>query len=119
MGASEDIDGMIAELGDWRGELVAKLRKAIGAASPELSEGWKWGTPVWSIGKANVVAVGAFKEHVKVNFFRGAHLDDPDGLFNAGLDAKESRSIDMRQGEKVNDGALKRLVRAAAAQATA
>jgi hypothetical protein len=119
LGASDQIDEMISGLDDWRGVLLAKLRTTINAAAPELSEGWKWGTPVWAAGKANVVGLAAFKQHVKINFFNGAQLDDPAGLFNAGLDAKTSRSIDVRQGEKLNDAALKRLIRAAAGQASA
>jgi hypothetical protein len=114
MTASDNIDDMIAGLTDWRGPLLARLRKTINAAAPQLDESWKWGTPVWSAGKANVVGLAAFKEHVKVNFFRGAHLDDSAGLFNAGLDARDSRSIDLRQGEKLDEAAFKRLVRAAA-----
>ena len=108
------ITNHIAELADWRGKLVARLRKLILAADPDIVEEWKWGTPVWSH-KGNVVAVGAFQDHVKINFFKGASLPDPHGLFNAGLDAKATRAIDLYEGDKINESALKELVRAAVA----
>jgi hypothetical protein len=104
----------IAELADWRGKLLARLRQLILEADPALTEEWKWGTPVWSR-KGNVVAVGAFKDHLKINFFKGASLEDPKGLFNAGLDAKATRAIDLFEGDKINEGALKELVREAVA----
>ena len=111
-GPSQQINSYIAELDDWRGKLLTRLRKLILAAAPELAEEWKWGTPVWSH-KGNVVAVGAFADHVKLNFFKGASLEDPNGLFNAGLDAKATRAIDVHQGDKLNEAALKKLIRAA------
>jgi hypothetical protein len=114
MDASEQITMHIKALGGWRGKMLAQLRKLIGAASPDLVEDWKWNTPVWSH-KGNVVAVGAFADHVKVNFFKGASMDDPKGLFNAGLEAKASRAIDIHEGDHLNEEALKRLVRAAVA----
>jgi len=104
----------ISELADWRGKLVARLRKLILAADPDIVEEWKWGTPVWSH-KGNVVAVGAFQDHVKINFFKGASLPDPHGLFNAGLEAKATRAIDLYEGDKLNEPALKELTRAAIA----
>lgn len=104
----------IAGLGDWRGELVTRLRAIIRDADPDLVEEWKWDTPVWAR-KGNVVAAGVFKDHVKLNFFKGAVLDDPQGLFNSGLDAKASRTIDFRQGDGVDEAALKALVREAVA----
>jgi len=109
---SEEIDNMIEGLPDWRGQKLAGLRKLINDADPALKEGWKWGTPVW-IGKGNVVALGAFQEHVKVAFFNGASLEDPSGLFNASLDAKDSRSIDLRENESIDEEALQSLIRAA------
>ena len=109
---SEHIDQAIQELSDWRGELIARLRRLIQDAVPEITEEWKWDTPVWSF-KGNVVAAGAFKDHVKLNFFKGASLDDPKGLFNAGLEAKASRSIDFSEGDAIDEEALKDLVRAA------
>jgi hypothetical protein len=108
------ITNHIAELADWRGKLVARLRKLILAADPDISEEWKWGTPVWSR-QGNVVAVGAFQDHVKINFFKGAALPDPHGLFNAGLEAKAMRAIDLHAGDRLNEPALKELVRAAVA----
>ena len=106
------ITGYITALGDWRGLMLAKLRMIIREASPVLSEEWKWGSPVWTH-NGLVCAASAFKDHVKVNFFRGASLKDPTGLFNAGLDAKTMRSVDLHQGDKID--ALKALVRAAVA----
>ena len=108
------IDDHIAALGDWRGELMAQLRRLILEADPRISEQWKWNTPVWAH-DGLVCAVAAFQAHVKLNFFKGASLDDPDGLFNAGLDAKATRSIDFRQGDRVDAPALIDLVRAAIA----
>jgi hypothetical protein len=101
-------------MGDWRGKMIARLRKLILEAAPDLTEEWKWDTPVWSH-KGNVVAAGVFKDHVKLNFFKGASLEDPNGLFNAGLDAKATRAIDLAEGEKINETALKELVRTAVA----
>ena len=111
---SQQIDKHIDELGDWRGTLLARLRKLILEAAPELSEEWKWDTPVWSY-KGNVVAGGTFKDHIKLNFFKGAALKDPSSLFNAGLDAKTTRGIDIYEGHNVDETALKVLVREAVA----
>jgi hypothetical protein len=115
--ASQQIDNYINGLTDWRGRMIARLRKLILEAAPELTEEWKWDTPVWSY-KGNVVAAGVFKDHVKLNFFKGASLDDPQGLFNAGLDAKATRAVDIAEGEEINEPALKDLVRAGVAQNT-
>src|SRR6267142_2754727 len=114
MNASEQITNRINELADWRGKTLARLRKLILEAAPGIVEEWKWSTAVWSH-NGNVVAVGAFQDHVKVNFFKGASLNDPHGLFNAGLDAKATRAIDIHEGERINEAALKNLVRAAVA----
>lgn len=114
MDTSQLIDNRIAELADWRGQRLAELRTLIRGAAPEMVEEWKWDTPVWS-SNGNVVAFGAFKDHVKLNFFHGALLDDPQHLFNAGLEAKATRAIDFYEKDKVNETALKDLVRAAAA----
>ncbi len=111
---TQQITGYITALGDWRGTMLAGLRKIILDASPELSEEWKWGSPVWTH-NGLVCAASAFKDHVKVNFFKGASLEDPKGLFNAGLDGKTMRSIDFRHGAKVDAAALKVMVRAAVA----
>jgi hypothetical protein len=114
MDASELINKRIEELTDWRGVMLAKLRKLIREAAPELTEEWKWDTPVWSY-NGNVVAVGAFKDYLKVNFFKGALLKDPGKLFNSGFEAKATRTIDIRENDKINEGAFKELVRAAVA----
>jgi len=113
MEPSELIDQKIASYGDWRGELFSRLRALVNAADPSLIEDWKWGTAVW-VNKGTVCAVNGFKDHVKMNFFKGASLPDPNGLFNAGLDAKTMRSIDFFHGDPVNEAALSDLVRAAA-----
>jgi hypothetical protein len=114
MNASEQIMSHINELSGWRGKMLARLRKVIHDAAPVLVEEWKWNTPVWSH-NGNVVAAGAFEDHVKVNFFKGASLSDPKGLFNGGLEAKASRAIDIHEGHALNEAALKNLVRAAVA----
>jgi len=111
---SQHIDKVIKDLPDWRGKMIARLRKLIHDASSELTEDWKWDTPVFAY-KGNVVAAGVFKDHVKLNFFKGASLADPQKLFNAGLDAKASRSIDFVEDSKIDEAALKDLIRAAVA----
>lgn len=113
MNASEQIDKHIADLGDWRVELISRLRKLIHEADPEITEEWKWNTPVFSH-KGMVCAVGAFKDHVKINFFKGATLPDPHSLLNAGFESKLHRAIDFSEGDKINEAALKDLVREAA-----
>ena len=112
---SQLITKRIAELADWRGKMLARLRKLILEADPDIVEAWKWDTPVWTH-NGNVVAVGAFEDHVKVNFFKGASLNDPQGLFNAGLEAKATRAIDIQEGDDIEEAALKDLIRAAVAQ---
>ena len=114
MNASEQIDNRIAELDDWRGKRMAQLRRIIHEAAPEIVEEWKWDTPVFSQ-NGNVVAAGTFQDHVKLNFFKGAALEDPNHLFNAGLEAKTTRAIDFHEGDKIDEKALKTLVRAAVA----
>jgi hypothetical protein len=111
---SELISNQIDELADWRGKLLAQLRQLILDATPDLTEEWKWGTAVW-VHRGNLVAAGAFKDHVKLNFFEGASLDDPSKFFNAGLEAKATRAIDFHEGDGINAAALKELVRAAVA----
>jgi hypothetical protein len=114
MNPSERIDKQIAELAGWRGQVVARLRKLILEADPDITEEWKWDTAVWSH-KGLVCAVGAFKETVKMNFFQGAFLEDSHKLFNAGLDAKKTRAIDFHEGDTVDESALKDLIRTAVA----
>jgi hypothetical protein len=113
--ASALIDDRIKELGDWRGKMLAKLRKIILAADPEIVEEWKWrGTPVWSHG--GIVCTGeTYKAVVKMTFAKGASLPDPAGLFNSSLDGNVRRAIDIREGDKVDVTALKDLIRAAVA----
>jgi len=113
MTPSERIDRMIAELADWRGKTFAVIRKAILAADREIIEEWKWmGSPVWSRGGIIAVA-NPHKGKVKLTFDHGARLPDPDKLFNAGLEGNQRRAIDFFEGDKVNERALKALVRAA------
>jgi hypothetical protein len=113
MNPSERIDRLIAELRDWRGETFAALRKAILASDREIIEEWKWmGTPVWS--REGIIALAnAHKKWVKLTFANGAHLPDPDKLFNAGLEGNMRRAIDLFEGDKINERALKNLIRAA------
>ena len=112
MSPSEQITQKIASYTDWRGPVLARLRKLIQEANPKLKEEWKWSSPVWS-SDGLVCSIGAFKDHVKINFFQGAALKDPKGLFNAGLDAKATRAIDIREGDKIDEAAIKGLVKAA------
>ncbi len=114
MNPSERIDKQIAELADWRGQMVAQLRTLILEADPDITEEWKWDTAVWSH-QGLVCAAATFKKTVKMNFFQGALLEDSHKLFNAGLDAKKTRSIDFREGDAVDETALKDLIRAAVA----
>jgi hypothetical protein len=111
--ASALIDELIKELGDWRGKTLAKVREIIHEADPEIVEEWKWmGSPVWS--HDGIIAVGnAHKDKVKLTFSHGAILPDPDRLFNAGLEGNAWRAIDFFEGDKINERALKNLVRAA------
>jgi hypothetical protein len=113
MNPSQRIDQMIAELTDWRGKIFAGIRKSILAADREIIEEWKWmGSPVWS--RDGMIAVAnAHKGKVKLTFAHGASVPDPDKLFNAGLEGNMRRAIDFLEGDKVNERALKNLVRAA------
>src|SRR6202163_4622257 len=113
--ASRLIDARIQELSDWRGEMLSRLRSLIKQADPKVVEEWKWrGTPVWS--HDGLICTGeTYKNVVKMTFARGASLDDPSRLFNSSLDGRVRRAIDFREGEKVNEKALKTLIRAAVA----
>ncbi len=118
--ASAFIDAKINELGDWRGKMLAKMRAIIHKADPEILEEWKWvkptspGTPVWSHG--GIVCTGeTYKNAVKMTFAKGAALEDPSGLFNSSLDGNTRRAIDIHEGDKVDEAALKDLIRAAVA----
>ncbi len=107
------IDEKIKELGDWRGKMLAKVRGIIHAADPDIVEEWKWrGTPVFSHG--GIVCTGeTYKSTVKLTFAKGAALEDPAGLFNSSLEGNVRRAVDIHEGEKVNEAALKSLIRAA------
>ena len=113
--ASALIDQKIKDLGDWRGQTLARVREIIHEADPEIVEEWKWmGTPVWS--HAGIVCTGeTYKSVVKMTFARGAAVSDPSRLFNSSLEGNVRRAIDIREGEKVKEAALKRLIRAAVA----
>jgi len=118
--ASALIDEKIKQLGDWRGKMLAKVRGIIHAADPEIVEEWKWvkatnpGTPVWSHG--GIVCTGeTYKNAVKMTFAKGASLKDPAGLFNSSLEGNVRRAIDIHEGDKINEAALKDLIRAAVA----
>ena len=113
--ASVLIDDRIKSLGDWRGKMLAKVRTIIHEADAEIVEEWKWmGTPVWSHG--GIVCTGeTYKSVVKMTFAKGAALEDPSGLFNSSLDGNVRRAIDIHEGEKIDEAALKDLIRAAVA----
>ena len=113
--ASAFIDEKIKQLGDWRGKMLAKVRKIIHAADPEIIEEWKWmGTPVFSHG--GIVCTGeTYKNHVKMTFAKGAALKDPSGLFNSSLEGNVRCAIDIHEGDKIDEAALKDLIRAAVA----
>jgi len=117
---SQQIDARIAELGDWRGDMLSRVRGVIKEADPDVVEEWKWvkptnpGTPVWS--HDGIICTGeTYKNTVKMTFAKGASLEDPSGLFNASLQGTTRRAIDIHEGEEVDEEALKRLVRAAVA----
>ncbi len=113
--ASANITKRIEDLGDWRGETLARVRQFIHKADPDIEEEWKWrGTPVWS--HDGIVCTGeSYKEVVKLTFARGAFIADPKKLFNSSLDGNTRRAIDLRQGEKIDDAAFTQLIRAAVA----
>ncbi len=117
---SQQIDARIEELGDWRGEMLGRVRAIIKAADPDVVEEWKWakatspGTPVWS--HDGIICTGeTYKSVVKMTFAKGASLEDPSGLFNSSLEGKVRRAIDIHEGEEIDEEALKALVRAAVA----
>jgi hypothetical protein len=112
---SKLIDGRIKELGDWRGDMLGRIRALIKEADPDVVEEWKWrGVPVWE--HDGIICTGeTYKAVVKMTFAKGAALEDPAGLFNSSLDGNVRRAIDIREGEKINEKALKALIRAAVA----
>ncbi|MGN7881452.1 DUF1801 domain-containing protein [Ensifer sp. 22460] len=111
--ASERIDARIAELGDWRGKMLGRVRKLIKEVDPEVVEEWKWrGVPVWE--HAGIICTGeTYKAVVKMTFAKGASLEDPSGLFNSSLDGNTRRAIDIQEGQRIDEDALKALIRAA------
>jgi len=113
--SSQLIDARIKDLGDWRGETLARIRTLIKQADPEVVEEWKWrGVPVWS--HAGIICTGeTYKSVVKMTFAKGASLEDPSGLFNSSLEGNTRRAIDVREGDKIDKKALKALIRAASA----
>ncbi len=119
--AAQLLDARIAELGDWRGKTLARMRMLIRQADPDVVEEWKWvkpsspGTPVWYHG-GGVCTGEVYKNVVKLTFFKGASLEDPSGLFNSSLEGKVRRAIDVHEGEHIDDEAFKALIRAAVAQ---
>ena len=112
---SQLIDARIKDLGDWRGEMLARIRTLIKQADPEVVEEWKWrGVPVWS--HAGIICTGeTYKSVVKMTFAKGASLEDPSGLFNSSLEGNTRRAIDVREGDKIDEKALKALIRGASA----
>ena len=120
MEASKRIDEKIAELGDWRGETLAEVRRIIRDADPEVVEEWKWakatspGVPVWSH-DGGICTGETYKQVVKLTFFKGASLDDPSGLFNSSLEGKVRRAIDIKEDDEIDEDALKNLIREAVA----
>jgi hypothetical protein len=115
MSPSEMIDEKVRELGDWRGETLTRVRALIKQADPKVVEEWKWrGVPVWS--HAGIICTGeTYKAVVKMTFAKGASLDDPSGLFNSSLEGNTRRAIDLHEGDKIDEKALKALIRAAVA----
>ena len=106
------IDARVAELGDWRGAMLSSIRAVIKEAAPDIVEEWKWSNPVWSY--HGLICTGeSYKKVVKMTFAKGASLPDPSGLFNSSLDGNVRRAIDFREGDKVDEKALKALIRAA------
>ena len=118
--ASKLIDKRIRELGDWRGKTLSTVRRIIKEADPDIVEEWKWvkptnpGTPVWS-NNGGICTGESYKNVVKLTFFKGASLNDPSGLFNSSLDGKVRRAIDIKENDKINEPALKNLIREAVA----
>ncbi|HEX3098089.1 MAG TPA: DUF1801 domain-containing protein [Usitatibacter sp.] len=112
--ASRRIDARIEELADWRGKMLARLRAVVKAADPDVVEEWKWNVPVWS--HDGLICTGeAYKSVVKMTFAKGASLEDPSRIFNSSLEGNTRRAIDFREGDKVDEKALKALIRAAVA----
>jgi hypothetical protein len=112
MNPSENIDKQITNTPGWKGEMLKKLRKLIHEANPEIIEEWKWDVPVFTK-NGMVCAISAFKDHVKINFFKGSQLKDPHKLINAGLESKKNKAIDFAENDKVDEGKIKDLIKEA------
>jgi len=109
MNSTSNLEEFYTQYPDWRGELLKELRNTIKETGPELKEDFKWGVPVWSQ-DGLVCAISAFKDHVKINFFKGAYLSDPDSVFNSGQESKEHRSINFSKDDKPDKTAIKQLI---------
>ena len=109
MDTAKLFDQRIAELGDWRGEMLVKLRDIVVKAAPKAELVWKWGSPVW-VSNGLLLSLGSFSDHVKIHFFKGASLPDPHHVLNAGLEAKVTRGIDIFKGDKVDGKAIADLI---------
>ncbi len=112
MDVNKLFDDRVQELKDWRGEKLVQLRKIVEEAAPDAELTWKWGSPVWTY-KGLLLSLGSFSDHIKIHFFKGASIPDPEGLFNAGLEAKSTRGIDFFENDKVNKNGIKKLIRSA------
>jgi hypothetical protein len=108
------IEEFIDNYGDWRSDMLRELSQLINETAPELEQGFKWGVPVWT-SNGLVCAISGFKDHVKMNFFKGAYLPDPKGIFNSGLDSKEHRSINFAKDDKLDKAAIQTLIQEAIA----
>lgn len=114
MNPSEKIDQYIARTNDWKGEFITRIREIVHEAAPDITEEWKWNSPVFTYNGKMICSPGAFKKHVGINFFDGASLKDPDNLFNSGLDAKKSRSVNYyNEEDEIKIAALKELIKEA------
>lgn len=113
MTAKAKIDEYISKTDDWRGSLLMEIRELIHEVDPDIEEEWKWNSPVFSHQGKMICSPGAFKSHLGLNFFQGAMIEDPDGLFNSGLEAKKSRSINFQKGDEIDKKGIKKLVKRA------
>lgn len=118
MKPSEKIDQYISDEDDWRGKVLSQIRKIVHETEPDITEEWKWNSPVWSYQDSMICSGSMFKKHVGLNFFQGASLEDPNQLFNSGLNSKKSRSINFYGGDEINKNRLKDLIGAAISHST-
>ncbi len=110
MNETHKIDSYLEELGDWQQERLVNFRRIMHDVEPAIQEEWKWSVPIFSFNGQMISGMSAFKEHVKYNFFEGALLNDPSNLFNSGLDSKKHRSINLKEGEQLDDNKLRNLI---------